>query len=275
MSVSELTDLTGMLVLTTTAGQDRSAIVAAATDADLRATIEGASVLRLMVPDPDRSIITSTRNPIGVAAVMAYASRRFALVSVSKSGVMLTLSFEDALIAALRRREQPFVLRPGMTIEAFAQILAADAGVLIATDPLAKTVLQTNTGRSLGSRSTTSWGELSSLASARGWRLFSDGVKILLGSDAWLLKQDPVLVVAEEQEPVHRIEFVIDPAQPFDRAILTVDADTWAADAGAIVTITGSGPANGPWIVSQWQRQLLGGGTSKVRLARPSTAFQE
>ena len=80
-------------------------IVEAVTDVDIQRTIEGASTVTVTVEDRDGLLLNSgklsSRNDIEIDGLY------FRLVSVSKAGVELTLTFEDREITLLRKYSRP------------------------------------------------------------------------------------------------------------------------------------------------------------------------
>ncbi len=78
-------------------------IIGAVREAPLmRRTIDGASTLTVTAADHRRKLLLSP--VIDERSWAVAAGMHFELVAVSKSGDDLTLTFEDAIVAALRRR---------------------------------------------------------------------------------------------------------------------------------------------------------------------------
>lgn len=80
-------------------------IIEAVTDVDIQRTIEGASTITVTVEDRDGLLLNSgklsSRNDIEIDGLY------FRLVSVSKSGIELTLTFEDREVTLLRKYSKP------------------------------------------------------------------------------------------------------------------------------------------------------------------------
>lgn len=238
-------------------------------DPILTRSIEHASILEVTLRDDAGALLLRATSTL-TAIVDGLG---FTLARVEKQGTRLTLTFEDTLIAALRRPTGRLSVRGGsQTLAQYAARLASDGRVQLTLDPQASTKPHRVLGRSLGA-TTSSWQMLTDIAAREGWRLFSDGNTVLLGSDAWLLTRGTPLAVFEHVGPVIDIGCTIDTGRAIDEANLTVHTARWTADIGAVLTLAGVGPADGDWLVASWSRGLLDRAHSTVRLQRPTTGL--
>lgn len=95
------------------------------TEAQLDRTIEGASTVSLEVYDAARTLLTSgiLSKEVNIDVDMF----KFALVQVQKQGTKLTITFEDWLVAQLRKKTKPIKAKRGNTTRAeFARRLVME-----------------------------------------------------------------------------------------------------------------------------------------------------
>lgn len=207
-------------------------------------TIDGASTLSVIVSDYDRTLLTS-----GILDEKSWAvvdSMNFELVSVSKSGDRVTLTFEDSVAAELRRQTKPLSAPAGSTTRReFVARLAKEAQVDVAIDDDKRSVVHSVLERSASGQKSDSWTLLGEVADAIHWRRFSDGAQLVVGSDDWLMDRSPKLKVFEHTGAVHDIDFDLDVAKKASTATIAVDSERWAVPPGRAVSITDLGPANG------------------------------
>lgn len=235
----------------------------------LTRTIEGASTVEVTCADAPRALV---RSPVVAARSWVDVDGiRFELVALSKSGDRYKLTFEDEIAAKLRRETKKLSVHAGRVTRAdFARRLAREAGVKILVDPaLDKRKARTAFERSHGSK-TNSWDILGSdVAEPVHARRFSDGTQLLVGSDEWLAGRFKTTAVSEHTGAVHNIDFDLDTGKRASRATLDVDATAWSIPPGAPVALSGMGPADGRWLVSQVAQTLTSSrGTVTLTRAR-------
>lgn len=192
------------------------------------------------------------------------AGRRFELVKIGKSGRVITLTFEDGVVAALRRRtSQLSIPANSVTRAGIVERLAREAGVAFVVDDSDTEQVHSQVTRSMHGDKESSWDLLGDLAADRNWRRFSDGKRLVVGPDVWLLNRDrnPTKVSepapGEDRNPVDSIDFDLDVGKPAAEATLTVDANRWALPAGSVVNVSDDmGPAAGKWLVWSYSRTL-------------------
>lgn len=103
-------------------------VIGAVTGGRFERTIEGASTLTLELFDPKREILRSRM--VKETTNLTIAGHKFTLASVQKSNDTLTLTFEDANVALLRRYDAPLKKVRGKTSRVdFARLLATEAGL--------------------------------------------------------------------------------------------------------------------------------------------------
>lgn len=222
----------------------------------LQATINGASTLKVRVADHHRELLRS--DVVDERSWAVAAGMNFELVAVSKSGDFLTLTFEDAIVAALRRRTKPLSAPAGTTTRArFTTRLAREARVPHRVDSTHKGVVQTPLQRSIGGEKSNSWEVLGSdVAEPINWRRFSDGKHLVVGGDEWLMSRLKPRALRERNDGVQSIDFDLDVAKRASTAKVTIDSRLLALTPGDPVRIHGCGPGDGLWLVSDITRKL-------------------
>lgn len=223
----------------------------------LRLTIDGASTLTVRVADHDRTLIQTAA--IATRSWAVAAGVHFELVGISKSGDDLTLTFEDAIVAALRRHTKPLSAPAGSTTRrAFAIRLAREARVPYAIDPTPRGKVRNPLQRSADGQKSNSWEVLGSdVAEPIRWRRFSDGRQLVLGSDEWLMSgyKKPV-ALRENTGGVSSIDFDLDVGKRASTAAIAIDTRILALLPGTPVVLDQLGPANGRWLVSEVDQTL-------------------
>lgn len=240
----------------------RAALVEAVSEPPrLARTVDGATTLTVTVQDRDRGLLRS-----GMFDARSYAvcdEVNFELVGVGKSGHRLTLTFEDAVVSALRRKVEPFAWAASTLSRAdMVRRLATECNLDVWVDPADRGPVNRAVTRGPqqegqgGVGADDSWSLLGSLASDAGWRRFSDGRRLVVGSDDWLAGLLPPVPIAEHSGPVHDIDLDLDVGRPANRATLDVDAGRWALRPGQWVVPSGMGPGDGAWLVESFERPL-------------------
>lgn len=236
---------------------DTMELVEAITDPpELTRTIDGASTLTVVVKDTRRKLLRS-----GIFDSRSWAivdKIHFELAAVSKSGDRITLTFEDAIVAALRRKRDPLSVPASSTTRAeLARRLAKEARVKIDVDPEKRGVINTVIERSVAGDKSDSWTLLGEIADEINWRRFSDGRKLVIGSDKWLRERSPsAWTVREHTGPVHTVDFDLDVGKRASSATIEVDAKRWAVDPGLAVEVEDLGPGDGRWLIGEFTRKL-------------------
>lgn len=232
-------------------------IEAVAEPPSLAMTIDGASTLSVVVADHRRKVIND--KTIDERSWANAAGIHFELVGLSKSGDFVTLTFEDAIVAALRRHTKPLSVPANSTTRAgFATRLCREARVPFLIDPTHKERVHNPLQRSADGQKSSSWDVLGSdVAEPINWRRFSDGQRLILGGDPWLINRykKPALL-KEHTGGVGSIDFDLDVAKRASTAKVTIDTRLLALPPGAPVRLTQLGPADGLWIVSDFTRKL-------------------
>ena len=222
----------------------------------LNITIDGASTLTVKVADHQRRLLRSSIIDERCWAVVAGV--HFELVGISKSGDYLTLKFEDAIIAALRRRTKPDSVPAGTTTRArYVARLAREARVPFAVDPTHKGVVRSPLQRSIGGETTNSWEVIGSdVASPIQWRRFSDGQRLIVGGDDWLIDRVKPLHLYENLDGIQSIDLDLDAGKRASRATLSFDARLKLFTPGRPVRLHDLGPGDGMWLVSDVDRAI-------------------
>lgn len=238
----------------------------------LTRTIDGATTLDVKVADARRRLLRA--GLFGTRSWAVVDGINFELVKVKKSGDSITLTFEDAIVAALRRRTSPRTFAAGSaTRQEIARQLAAEAGVRINAELTARPPVAAAVKRSSDGQVTSSWELLGNLAEGAGWRRFSNGDRLFFASDRYLLDYARAVDLTEHTGPVHDVDFDLDVGQASSRATVSVDADRWAVPPGLPVRLHQAGPADGVWLVENFTRELT---TTRATLElvreRPSLA---
>lgn len=241
-------------------------LVAAALTARARTTVFGASTVRVDLPETmlDAQLLTANR--------LTAAGRDWKLVTISRIGELdvVRLVYEDAIVAALRAYTDPIMYSVALPASEIISRFCVEAGVQADIEESIGQIHIEGAGRSI-LEPTDSWREISALVDRLGGRVFSNGHRLVIARDATLLARDAGDIAPMRGAVRGDIDFHLDIAQPQERATFHVD-DTWDFDAGDTVNLTASGPADGPWLVAEWQRDIpTTADTGRVRLTRPTT----
>ena len=250
-------------------------IIGAVSDApSMRLTIDGASTLTVVVADHKRELLNSP--VIDERSWAVAAGIHFELVGLAKDGDYLTLTFEDAIVAALRRRTKPLSAPAGSTTRRrFAMRLAKEANVDAQVDNTHKGVVHTPLQRSVGNEKSNSWDVLGSdVAEPINWRRFSDGKRLVVGGDDWLMSRFKPRVLREHTDGVQSIDFDLDVAKRASTAKVTLDARLLALTPGDPIRVRGCGPGDGLWLVSEADRRLTSA-RADITLTRKTHTLKE
>jgi murein DD-endopeptidase MepM/ murein hydrolase activator NlpD len=122
-------------------------------------------------------------------------------------------------------------------------------------------------------RPETSWDALGRILSEIGWRRFMVGRTLWATSDEWLMATPARATLVEDTGAVETISWSLDVGKAIDRATVAVD-DSWVYAPGVTVRLEDEGPASGKWLLSSWERDLLGvSGT--LSLVKPGRTIPE
>ncbi len=238
-------------------------------------TMDGANTLEVTVADADRKLLRSPAT--GERSWAQVDGIRFELVAMSKTEDRFTLTFEDGIAAALRRRTKPLSVPAGSTTRReFAIRLAREARVPYRIDDTKRPPVARVLERSASGEKSTSWDVLGEMAEDVRWRRFSDGKRLIIGSDDWLFDRDKnPNVLREYRNGVQSIDFDLDVAKRASTATLTVDAKLWSLGPGSVCRLNEEmGPADGKWLVSEFTRPLTST-RATVTLVRAQHALKE
>lgn len=119
-----------------------------------------------------------------------------------------------------------------------------------------------------------SWTCMGRLADEVGWRRFMRGGVLTFASEKWLARQSPRFVFAEGARGVLSITHNEDARRRTAEATVTALADRWSVLPGDVVQVTGQGPADGLWLVSDTRRSVYDA-TTDITLKRPAAPKPE
>lgn len=241
--------------------------------ATLARTIEGASTLSLTLRDPDRTLVRSRLFASRVTATVD--GSLFELVQVRKSGSTLELTFEDAVVADLRRDKGVLTAKEGTTtVDAFVRRLVQGApGAKLVAEPGSRNLVPLMRG-SADKPGESSWEAITRLAEERGRRVFADRGVVYFASDAWLAKRSRPAPVREHDAGVDEVSFDADVGKRSQEATLAVELARWQAPPGSPVQVHDLGAGSGVWIVAEVRRSLFST-RAEVKLKRTEAPLPE
>jgi hypothetical protein len=249
-------------------------VSAAVADITINRTIVGASTLAVMLNDPKRTILRSGVFDHHVRLTLD--GLVFTLVEVSKATDLLTLTFEDADVRALRQVHGHITAAAGTTTRSqFAErIVRQSPGVVIHAYPDPQ---KTREPLSRGTKKTStenSWKCLTRLADEVQWRCFADGGAIWFGPDSWLMDRDSEGTFTEFSDGVDNIDFDYDEGKPLTSITMTCTSTPWGIPPGRPATLASMGITDGDYLVNTINRSLFRP-TTTVTLAAPQKALPE
>lgn len=240
----------------------------------LTSTIEGASTLELTMADAKRLLL---RNPLlDERSWVRLGKVNYELVGHAKSGDRVNLMFEDAIVAALRRRKGKLSIKARTITRAeFMRRLAREARVPVVVDPEKRGKVNTPLTRSVGRDKQDSWEVSGQVAEDVRWRRFSNGRQLVVGSETWLLKRDKTVdQVREFVSGVSNIDYNLDTGRRASEATVTCEIAQWVSPPGNAVAVAGMGAADGRWLVAE-VAQSIGEATGSVKLVRARHDLKE
>lgn len=240
----------------------RAEIARVLRDATISRSIDGVSTLTLDVYDDARKLLRS--GILSSRVTMQVDAYSFELVQVRKSGPSLSIVLEDLPVAALRRHDKPYKVGAGtMSHVDFSRRLVAEERWLKFSAPFAarekaKTELARGNPTDPKADKVDTWTAIGKIADARGWRRFVQGTNtILYVPETYLASRPPKFTFSEDSPGIENIDGDYDIGKPVATAKVTVRAKRWAVPVGDCVQVTGLGPMNGKWIVSDISRSLF------------------
>lgn len=275
-------------------------VLKAITATQIKRTIEGASSYEITLIDRRRSILRGIASKLRGAKILVDGVG-YELAGVSKNGDELNLTFEDQVAATLRQQFGLYISAEfTVSRTGFIQELLTDGNLFtswiqfrgqdqqtFALDPKKATLTKidalSNKALSRGTEelpdSESTWACAGRLAGEVGWRCFSDGTTLWFGSDDWLLQQNGKIGISEfvldkKGENLHptpgvtAVDFHVDVGFDVAEVMLECNFAKGSFPIGWGVEITGSGPADGTYVVKETSRSATSP-EGTVTLTRP------
>jgi cell wall-associated NlpC family hydrolase len=259
------------------AGKHYADLAGAITELSVRQTVTGASTVDVTVADAKRSLVTSAALTSRSRLVLDNAG--YALVSVSKSGARVTLTFEDDAVAELRAHKGARKAKPGTTTRAgFVTTLireVPDLRVVVAPGSSKNLVELSRGSGSSGDSKEDTWTAAGRIMGEIGWRVYAYRGTVYVAPDSWLIAHNgKPYVLSPDSKGVHDIDFSWDTGKPAATATITADAGFHDLAPGSPVTLQKLGPANGSWLVETIERSTY---SKKVTVSaiRPQPVLPE
>lgn len=258
------------------------------TDMEVEQTIDGASTVTMTVRDSDR--VLQRKGMWAAGARIVVDGLPYVLVAVDKNEDDFTATFEDAAIWAFRQRFGPVKARrtASMTRAKFIAQLASKVKSPKVKLWSPQRDKPQKVAKSTGGSATPEpyeflveggpdkedyWSAIRRLADEVQWRAFIRANVLFVASDETLLADAPRWNIREADRGVESIDWTADVARA-QQATVAAHASRWSAGAGDVVSISGSGPANGLWIVESIRRQFTST-LADIALVRPQRALPE
>jgi cell wall-associated NlpC family hydrolase len=252
----------------------RADVSEAISDVTLHRTIDGASTIVLAVQDSSRVLLRS--KILASRTTCTLDGLHFELVKIAKSGDLLTLTFEAASVAALRRAKGQYAVAAGtMSRTTFARrIVNQTHGIGFVGYPEPGATKVPLTRGSADTPQEDSWTALTRLASEVNWRCFESAGTIYFGPDSWLISRPSAGTIRENTGAIDTIDFDFDTGKPLTNLTVTCIAAAWAYPPGSAVTLAGMGVGDGPKLVTSTARSLFFT-TATINLTAPQKALPE
>lgn len=253
--------------------------------AQLDLALTKVSAITLTIHDPNREVINAPE--LTSTSTLTFGPFIFELVAVEKQGSVLTVTFQPWVVAALQKATGPFTIAPGtMTRTEFAALLVGQIeGADFAQAPEAYLFGldegYAHTNKEQLSRGTVdtplenSWTCLQRLAAEIQWVCFESFGTVYFGPYSYLASQTPVLTPREFTGGITEIDGTYDVGQPLGDMTITAVADSWTPTVGQCIQIVDLGPFNGPWIVSEMEREDLEEPDITITLQQPLPGLPE
>lgn len=217
-------------------------------------TITGASTLTMSVSDYSRKLLLS--GIFSKRSTVVVDGAGYELVSVSKSGDVLDLTFEDVAVAALRRRKGIRKISAGATTRAgFSRSLIQEEPwikVSAGTSPATRSSISRGSGDDANEDT---WTCISRVMGEIGWRVYAHRGTVFIYPDSVLISKVPYLL-DEGSAAVLSIDFDFDTGLRAAQATVHVQADVHDISPGQPIRLRKLGPADGDWLVDTIERQL-------------------
>jgi len=98
------------------------------------------------------------------------------------------------------------------------------------------------------------WDCIQRLAGDVEWRCFMNGKAMYYMSETLLFARRTRYTVRASDPAVIDLEYDMDWGKPVNEATLTVSLERWGAPPGAVIKLTGFGPPDGRWLISECER---------------------
>lgn len=123
--------------------------------------------------------------------------------------------------------------------------------------------------RGQGAKKESTWGASGRLAEEVGWRRFATASTFVMASDEELIRQRPMMTVAEGDDGIEDVAWTVYANRAVDEATLQVRAKAWRVEQGRVLELVDEGPASGRWLVSAVSGSMYGS-ECEVSLLRPA-----
>lgn len=245
-------------------------VATAITAADLDRPIDGAPTLSLTLEDPKRQLLRSGIFDSRITCQIETYGFAYELAQVRKTGDGLQLTFEDLVVASLRRHTDPlkvaagtmsradFVVQRLLAEEPWIKPNVAGTARQLAKVELARGNPDRTTGAAADQTPEDSWTAGKRVLGEIGWRLFVGSPNQLnITNDEWIMRYDSAYRFAEFVDGVDVIDFDWDSGKPVATATITVRAKRYFAAPGVPVDLADVGLGSGKWIISDIKQSLF------------------
>jgi cell wall-associated NlpC family hydrolase len=256
--------------------------------AQLNFDISQAGTIALTIADGDGSLLASGLFEETSILTFGSTAESFQLVSVDKSGTVLTVTFEAFVVAALRTATGPITIAPGtMTRTAFALLLvqqvegagfvAPPDSYLYAQDAGYDRATQEQISRGTSNAPLEdSWTCLNRLAAEIQFVCFEFLGVVYFGPYAWLTTQPPVMVVQDGVGGIDQVDLTYDRGQSTGTLTVECSAGSWFAQIGDCIEVPFLyGPAAGFWLVSKIERDDMEEPDLTITCMQPQPSIPE
>lgn len=108
-----------------------------------------------------------------------------------------------------------------------------------------------------GHKGETTWGAAVRLAQEVDWLCFTVGMTLYFITQTDLYTSRPIATIDDNTLGVENIAFDYDLGKPVSHGELTVHAERWQVEPGAVIMLENCGPANGRWLVTEIDRSMM------------------
>lgn len=120
-----------------------------------------------------------------------------------------------------------------------------------------------------------SWECIQRLAEEVQWRAFFVSGTFYYISDDDLYRQKPSLVISEFSDGIEGLGGDLDIGKKSATVDIKARVGRWLCPPGSVVVLRGMGPWNGRWLVTDFERDLLGDNLAQVTLKKPRPTLPE